>query len=146
MSMTKELWNKLVISKLASKIGQSWEGTDQINLTEFYAKTRPQYIVAHCMLEYIDCRRLWKIRSEYLRNKLYFNTKFSVTKTGSCLELDSRRVIDYYKAKMQATMTKGNQSLVILQRSSMLVTWNELLGYWGPNLSFGCNAKLVKVT
>ena len=62
--MTKELWNKLVISKLASKIGQSWKGTDQINLTEFYAKTRPQYIVAHCMLEYIDCRRLWAIKSE----------------------------------------------------------------------------------
>ena len=66
MSMTKELWNKLVISKLASKIGQAWQGTDQINLTEFYAKTRPQYIVAHCMLEYIDCRRLWTIRSEYI--------------------------------------------------------------------------------
>ena len=49
MSMTKELWNKLVISKLVSKIGQSWKGTDQINLTEFYSKTRPQYIVAHCM-------------------------------------------------------------------------------------------------
>ena len=64
MSMTKELWNKLVISKLASKIGQSWKGTDQINLTEFYAKTRPQYIVAHCMLEYIDCRRLWTVKSE----------------------------------------------------------------------------------
>ena len=64
MSMTKELWNKLVISKLASKIGRSWKGTDQINLTEFYAKTRPQYIVAHCMLEYIDCRRLWTVKSE----------------------------------------------------------------------------------
>ena len=66
MTMTKELWNKLVISKLASKIGRSWQGTDNINLTEFYAKTRPQYIVAHCMLEYIDCRRLWTIRSEYI--------------------------------------------------------------------------------
>jgi len=64
--MTKELWNKLVISKLASKIGQSWKGTDQINLTEFYRKTRPQYIVAHCMLEYIDCRRLWTIRSKFI--------------------------------------------------------------------------------
>ena len=73
MSMTKELWNKLVISKLASKIGRSWKGTDQINLTEFYAKTRPQYIVAHCMLEYIDCRRLWAVKSECIM-------RFSVSK------------------------------------------------------------------
>ena len=30
-----------------------------------------------------------------------------VMKIGSCLELDSRKVIEQYKAKMLATMTKG---------------------------------------
>ena len=63
--MTKELWNKLVISKLASKMGKAWKGTEQINLTEFYANTRPRYMVAHCMLEYIDCRKLWALKSEF---------------------------------------------------------------------------------
>jgi len=28
-------------------------------------------------------------------------------KIGSCLELDSRKVMEQYKAKMLATMTKG---------------------------------------
>ena len=65
MTMTKELWNKLVISKLASKMGQAWKGTEHINLTEFYENTRPKYILAHCMLEYIDCRSLWEVRSKY---------------------------------------------------------------------------------
>ena len=65
--MTKELWNKLVISKLASKVGQAWAGTENINLTEFYANTRPQYLLAHCMLEYIDCRELWEVRSKFIR-------------------------------------------------------------------------------
>ena len=31
-------------------------------------------------------------------------------KIGSCLELDSRRVIEQYKAKMLSTMTKGLKS------------------------------------
>ena len=39
ITMTKELWNKLVISKLASKRGQAWKGTEHINLTEFYQNT-----------------------------------------------------------------------------------------------------------
>ena len=62
--MTKELWNKLVISKLVSKMGQTWNGTEHLNLTEFYANTRPKYLMAHCMLEYIDCRQLWEVRSK----------------------------------------------------------------------------------
>ena len=62
--MTKELWNKLVISKIVSKVGQNWKGTEKINLTEFYAGTRPKFVMAHCMLEHIDCRRLWTVRSE----------------------------------------------------------------------------------
>ena len=65
MSMTKELWNKLVISKIVSKVGQNWKGTEKINLTEFYAGTRPKFVMAHCMLEHIDCRRLWTVRSEF---------------------------------------------------------------------------------
>ena len=64
MTMTKELWNKLVISKLVSKMGQTWNGTEHLNLTEFYANTRPKYLMAHCMLEYIDCRQLWEVRSK----------------------------------------------------------------------------------
>ena len=64
MSMTKELWNKLVISKIVSKVGQNWKGTEKINLTEFYAGTRPKFVMAHCMLEHIDCRRLWTVRSK----------------------------------------------------------------------------------
>ena len=63
MSITKELWNKLVISKIVSKVGQNWKGTEKINLTEFYARTRPKFVMAHCMLEHIDCRRLWTVRS-----------------------------------------------------------------------------------
>ena len=62
--MTKELWNKLVISKIVSKVGQNWKGTEKINLTEFYAGTRPKFVMAHCMLEHIDCRRLWTVRSK----------------------------------------------------------------------------------
>ena len=71
-----ENWAKFqpeILFRFTMKIGQSWKGTDQINLTEFYAKTRPQYIVAHCMLEYIDCRRLWTVKSEYI-SKFKFNT------------------------------------------------------------------------
>ena len=64
MAMTKELWNKLVISKIVSKVGQAWKGTENINLTEFYANTRPKFVMAHCMLEHIDCRRLWTVRSK----------------------------------------------------------------------------------
>ena len=109
MAMTKELWNKLVISKLASKMGQAWKNTEHINLTEFYEKTRPKYIMAHCMLEYIDCRSLWDVRSKSFRRSLLnlFWPNNSVMKMGSCLEFDSRRVIEQYKSKMQATMTKG---------------------------------------
>ena len=66
MSMTKELWNKLVISKIVSKVGQSWKGTDKINLTDFYANTRPKFVMSHCMLEHIDCRHLWNVRSKLI--------------------------------------------------------------------------------
>ena len=34
-------------------------------------------------------------------------------KMGSCLELDSRKVIEQYKEKMRATMTKGMNPLNI---------------------------------
>ena len=110
MSMTKELWNKLVISKIVSKVGQNWKGTEKINLTEFYAGTRPKFVMAHCMLEHIDCRRLWTVRSESGFITVYLiviNSKNLVLKIGSCLELDSRKVMEQYKAKMLATMTKG---------------------------------------
>ena len=87
--MTKELWNKLVISKIVSKVGQNWKGTEKINLTEFYAGTRPKFVMAHCMLEHIDCRRLWTVRSKSdikvgwsslycsMRNSNQITTKFS---------------------------------------------------------------------
>ena len=47
---TKEFWNKLVISKLVSKLGSQtgqisgWENTSDINLTEFYDRTKPRKV------------------------------------------------------------------------------------------------------
>ena len=68
---TKEFWNRLVISKLASKFASrvaGWEGTENINLTEFYKKTTPKYLIPHCMFEHIDCRALWQFRSKIASN------------------------------------------------------------------------------
>ena len=36
-------------------------------------------------------------------------------KIGSCLELDSRKVMEQYKAKMLATMTKGKLPYMIIR-------------------------------
>ena len=77
MTMTKELWNKLVISKIVSKVGQNWKGTEKINLTEFYAGTRPKFVMAHCMLEHIDCRKLWTVRSKLDHKEFINSIKFS---------------------------------------------------------------------
>ena len=47
---SKEFWNKLVISKLVSKLGSQtgqisgWENTSDINLTEFYDRTKPRKV------------------------------------------------------------------------------------------------------
>ena len=43
---TKEFWNKLVISKLVSKLGNNvvtgWEATSNVNLSQLYQKTTPK--------------------------------------------------------------------------------------------------------
>ena len=75
---TKEFWNKLVISNVRNCLvshlfkfqnefqlvnpmrrNAGWGNVEDINLTDFFDRTRPTYYVAHCLFEHIDCRGLW---------------------------------------------------------------------------------------
>jgi len=69
----KELWNKLVVTKLVNRLPLKWPGTGHVNMTEFFSSTSPMYYVTHCKLEHIDCRKYW-------RKVLTLN--------GACIEFD----------------------------------------------------------
>ena len=47
----KDLWNKLVITKLINKMPIKWPGTAGINMTEFFERTSPSYFISHCQFE-----------------------------------------------------------------------------------------------
>ena len=109
----KDLWNKLVITKLINKMPIKWPGTVGINMTEFFERTSPSYFIygclllmflassflqvntltanSHCQFEHIDCRRFW--------------TKV-ITINGVCIEFNPVTAIESYKNTMAHTTVK----------------------------------------
>ena len=87
----KDLWGKLVITKLTKRLGLKWPGTDNINMTEFFELTSPSYYIYYCQLEHIDCRGFWK------------KVK---TINGVCLEFNPLEAIDSYKESLKHTRVK----------------------------------------
>ena len=38
-----------------------WGSVNDIDMKKFYKDTKPRYWVLHCQLQFIDCRKNWKL-------------------------------------------------------------------------------------
>ena len=58
---------------------KTWKALNQINLTEFFQRTMPTFVMIDCRLNLMNCKSSWKLRQTY---------------EGRCLELNTAMVID----------------------------------------------------
>ena len=89
----KELWSKLVITKLTKYSDHVWPGTENINMTEFFERTSPHYYIYSCQFEHIDCRRMWRKVT---------------TINGVCLEFNPLEAMNQYKKTLSQMQVKDN--------------------------------------
>ena len=96
-----------------------WGEIDSHNLTEFFNNTRPEYFVAHCLFEHIDCRSLWRRKT---------------TKMGACIEFDPSHAVKTYNKTLEATMVKD---MAFELGDNQLRTLAILIGLNGSDFTYG---------